>query len=56
VELPAAALQYTLRDPAVRTVVVGAASPAQLRQSVERMHAAIPEALWTDLRERALIP
>jgi D-threo-aldose 1-dehydrogenase len=56
VELPAAALQYTLRDPAVRTVVVGAASPAQLRQSAERMHAAIPEALWTDLRERALIP
>ncbi|SEI16758.1 MULTISPECIES: aldo/keto reductase [unclassified Leifsonia] len=56
VELPAAALQYTLRDPAVRTVVAGAASAAQLRQTVERMGASIPEALWADLRDRDLIP
>jgi D-threo-aldose 1-dehydrogenase len=56
VELPAAALQYTLRNPAVRTVVAGAASAAQLQQTVERMGTAIPEALWTDLRDRDLIP
>ena len=56
VELPAAALQYTLRNPAVHTVVAGAASAAQLQQTVERMGAAIPEALWTDLRDRDLIP
>ena len=56
VELPAAALQYTLRNPAVRTVVAGAASAAQLQQTVERMGATIPEALWTDLRDRDLIP
>jgi D-threo-aldose 1-dehydrogenase len=56
VELPAAALQYSLRNPAVRTVVVGAASAEQFTQTAERMHARIPDALWTDLRERELIP
>jgi D-threo-aldose 1-dehydrogenase len=56
VELPAAAMQYTLRDQAVRTVVVGAASAAQLEQTAARMNAAIPEGLWTDLRDRELIP
>ncbi len=56
VELPTAALQFTLRTPVVRTVVVGAASAEQLEQSVERMGATIPEALWVDLREHELIP
>ena len=56
VELPAAALQYTLRHPTTRTVVAGAASAAQLQQTVERMGATIPEALWADLRDRELIP
>jgi D-threo-aldose 1-dehydrogenase len=55
VELPAAALQYTLRDPLVRNVIVGASSAGQLRQSSERMDALIPEEFWTALQTVGLI-
>jgi len=56
VSLPAAALQYTLRDPVVRSVVVGSSRPEQLRQNVERMLLDIPEALWATLAEEGLVP
>lgn len=56
VELPAAALQYSLRHPAVGTVVVGTASPPEVRQNVDRMRAEIPEELWASLVERGLAP
>lgn len=49
VELPAAALQFSLRHPAVRTVAVGAGQSDQLRENHARMHARIPEELWADL-------
>jgi D-threo-aldose 1-dehydrogenase len=49
VTLPEAALQFPLREPAVRSVVVGAASPEQVRENVRRMQVAIPEALWDEL-------
>ena len=55
VEMPAAALQYSLQEPVVRTVVVGAATPEQIRQNTARMRAKIPEELWTALREERLI-
>ena len=56
VELPAAALQYSLRDPAVRTVVVGSADPGEMRQNAERMAAGIPDELWADLAAQGFIP
>jgi D-threo-aldose 1-dehydrogenase len=56
VELPAAALQYSLRDPAVRTIVVGAASAEQVRQNHERMLVPIPDDLWSDLEREGLVP
>ena len=56
VSLPAAALQYTLRDSAVQSVVVGSSRPAQLRQNAELMDASIPEHFWGALTERGLIP
>jgi D-threo-aldose 1-dehydrogenase len=56
VELPAAALQYTLRDPLVASVVVGGSRPEQLRQNAERLRAPIDETFWQTLAERALIP
>ena len=49
VTLPEAALQFPLREPAVRSVVVGAASPEQVRENVRRMQVEIPEALWDEL-------
>lgn len=49
VTLPEAALQFPLREPAVRSVVVGAASPVQVRENVRRMQVEIPAALWDEL-------
>lgn len=56
VELPAAALQYSLRDEAVVTVAVGSGRSEQMRQNFERIWAPIPEDLWTDLQQQGLVP
>ncbi|WP_210415911.1 aldo/keto reductase [Humibacter ginsenosidimutans] len=56
VELPAAALQYPLRDPIVASIVVGTANPDAVRENLARLAADIPESLWSALAERALIP
>lgn len=56
VSLPAAALQYALRDDTVRTVVVGGSHPEQLRQNADRMNERVPDELWRTLVERNLIP
>jgi D-threo-aldose 1-dehydrogenase len=56
VELPTAAIQFSLLHPAVRTVVVGASSPAQIQQNIARMREPVPEELWEELRRRALVP
>ena len=56
VELPSAALQFSLRHPAVRTVVVGASSPAQIEQNIARMREPVPDELWEELGRRALVP
>jgi D-threo-aldose 1-dehydrogenase len=55
VELPAAALQYPLRVPAVRSVVVGAASAAQVRENAARMAAPVPGELWRALATAGLV-
>jgi D-threo-aldose 1-dehydrogenase len=52
VTLPEAALRFPLREPAVRSVVVGAASPQQVRENARRMEIEIPEALWDELERR----
>jgi D-threo-aldose 1-dehydrogenase len=56
VSLPAAALQYTLREDAVRTIVVGGSRPEQLHENAGHMRAPIPEELWQALAQRQLIP
>jgi len=55
VPLPAAAVQFALRDPAVRSVVVGGSRPEQLRRNAELMAIDIPAALWDDLSAADLI-
>lgn len=52
VSLPDAAVQFPLREPAVRSVVVGAATPEQVRENARRMEVEIPEALWSELEGR----
>lgn len=56
VELPTAALQFAARLDVVRSVVVGGSSPAQLRDSAQRMAEPVPEELWAALAERELVP
>jgi D-threo-aldose 1-dehydrogenase len=46
VELPEAALQFPLGQPAVASVVIGARNGAQVRSALERYAADIPEGLW----------
>jgi D-threo-aldose 1-dehydrogenase len=55
VALPEAALQFPLRQPVVCSVVVGSATPHQVRENARRMKAAIPEVLWEELAAEALV-
>jgi D-threo-aldose 1-dehydrogenase len=54
VPLPAAALQFTLRHPAVTAAVVGARSPEEITADVSYLSTPIPDALWAELE--ALLP
>ncbi|OIH97868.1 aldo/keto reductase [Curtobacterium sp. MCBA15_001] len=55
VTLPEAALAFPRRAPAVRAVAVGAQSAEQVRENAARAAAAVPEALWQDLRAEGLL-
>ena len=55
VTLPEVALAFPLRHPAVVSVVVGAGTPEQVTQNVERLETAVPLALWTELAASGLI-
>ena len=54
VELPAAALQWPLRNPAISSVVVGTARPDGVAQNIERLTTPIPDGLWLELDRRGL--
>jgi D-threo-aldose 1-dehydrogenase len=56
VELPAAALQYPLREESVCTVVVGAAAAGQVGENLRRLRSAIPDGLWQRLAAEGLVP
>jgi D-threo-aldose 1-dehydrogenase len=49
VPLIAAALQFPLRHPAVRMVLVGAGSAAEVDEDARLLELAIPDACWEDL-------
>lgn len=51
VSLPAAALQFPLRDPRVATVIAGVASPGEVRDLIARAEAPVPVGLWATLTE-----
>lgn len=51
----AAALQFCLAHPAVTTLLLGAATPEQLAESLEDLASPIPRRVWEDLREAGLI-
>ena len=56
VELPTAALRFPLREPAVRSIVLGATEPAHVKQNVGRIAEPVPEALWEHLAAEGLLP
>lgn len=56
VALPAAALAFPLRHPAVSCVVLGASAPAQVTQAVHHLGAVVPSRLWSDLADAGLLP
>jgi D-threo-aldose 1-dehydrogenase len=55
VPLRAAALQFPLGHPAVRTVLVGARSPEEVDDAVAMFAHPIPAALWADLKASGLL-
>ncbi|MDE0521806.1 MAG: aldo/keto reductase [Boseongicola sp.] len=53
--LIAAALQFVLGHPCVKSVIPGASSAAEVRSIVSCLAEPIPDALWLDMRQRGLI-
>ena len=51
VSLRQAALRFPLRHPAVRHVVAGMRTPAEVRQNLALLDEPVPEALWPALEE-----
>ena len=49
VDVKAAALQFPLRHPAVKTVVTGCRSAAEVRENVRLFREPVPSELWPDL-------
>lgn len=49
VALPAAAVQFAMRHPAVHTVLVGARSPEEIEADVAYAHTSLPDELWSAL-------
>lgn len=54
VPLPAAALQYALRHPAVSCVLAGYRSVGQVGENLSHAGQAIPESFWEELRDTGL--
>jgi D-threo-aldose 1-dehydrogenase len=55
VRLTAAALQFVMGHPAVRTVIPGAINAAQVAANVELFSRGLPAGLWDDLKSAGLL-
>jgi D-threo-aldose 1-dehydrogenase len=55
IEVGAAAVQFPLAHPAVISVVCGMRSVAEVESASRRLHATVPAATWTALREAGLL-
>jgi D-threo-aldose 1-dehydrogenase len=54
VPLRAAALRFPFGHPAVASVLTGARSPEEVRDTVEQLRRPVPDAVWDDLRAEGL--
>jgi D-threo-aldose 1-dehydrogenase len=55
IPLRAAALQFPLAHPAIRTLLLGARSPRELRDCLDMLEVPIPGAFWRSLQQTGLI-
>lgn len=55
VPLKAAALQFSLANPAVRSVIPGASKPERIAEDYAALNTAIPDGFWHALREEKLV-
>jgi D-threo-aldose 1-dehydrogenase len=55
VTLPAAALSFPGRHPAVATVLVGARDPAEVERNAALVTQPVPDALWAELKAEGLL-
>ncbi len=55
VPLIAAALQFVMGHPAVRSVIPGAANPTEIASNVAVFNTKIPTSFWSDLRTQGLV-
>lgn len=55
VALAAAALQFVLAHPAIRTVLIGMSQPDRARASLALLEAPIPASFWAELRSEILL-
>lgn len=53
--LRAAALRFPFGHPAVVSVLTGARTPEEVRDTVEQLRRPIPDALWDELRAEGLL-
>lgn len=56
IPLPAAALQFPLRHPAIASVVTGMRTAEQAKKNLAWLSIEIPELFWETLKERKIIP
>jgi D-threo-aldose 1-dehydrogenase len=56
VSLVAAAIQFVLAEPLVRSAVLGATAPGEVEANLAARREPIPPAFWSDLRSAGLIP
>ena len=56
VPLAAAALQFPLAHPAVKSVIAGAMAPGHVARTVATMNTPVPAKLWARLKEEGLLP
>ena len=54
-QVHAAALQFVLGHPAVKSVIPGASGPGQVRANLRLLEAVIPSSLWSDLKTEGLL-
>jgi D-threo-aldose 1-dehydrogenase len=55
VSLPAAAVQFVLAHPAIRTACLGARTAAEVQRNATLFDAQIPSSLWDDLKSDGLV-